>query len=398
MPKNEFALKSNADVSVSQQEAAAAIETVANAPAPLPGAPEAKVVSDREMRKEFALNTNEPTEKEPGEAEKETHVETEPEGKKKPKEATELEAKPAETVTDDELGEPVADWLKEVDVDTRQEILDEFVDRNDDLIVNVTQAGQDVELTLRELKRQASGYAGEQNADRKSTELKADLKRREAAIVEREKVISKTFEDPTDLMTFLDANVPEPEKYFKTVLEHAEALLKEAEENPGAFRRNSALRRENAQLRESLSSIDTKLDRLAGNGGRDTDAAGETETGTETEARLVKEGQRRYQLVKDAGLDKAEVEKAWRAAGEPHDGDGFDRWLLLWSRKQAKETSDAALETTERNRQRGGGTLRRRGNTKPAPAAVKPQKGHLPDAEEIGTYLREHPSNKGRMG
>lgn len=395
MPENEFALKSNADVSVSQQEAAAAIEKVAGAPAPLPGSPDAKVVTDKGLRKEFDLNTNEDREKEPGEPEKETDVETdEPETKKEPAAKKEAEATPSDT--DEDTGEAIADWLKEVDLETRQDILDEFVDTNiDDLVVNVMQAGQDVELTIKELKRQAAGYTGESNAGAKQKELKADIKRREDAIGAREKFLTDQFADPTQLMTFLDANVEEPEKYFKAVKEHADAVLAEAEDNPAQFRRNAALRRENVELRNQLTSIDTKLDRIAGNGSRDTDASGE-EADADTHAQLVKEGQRRYQLVADAGLDKAGVEKAWKAAGEPEDV-GFDRWLLLWSRKQAKETSDTAKETTTRNRRRGGGTLRRRGNTKSTPAAEKPQKGHLPDATEIGDYLRQHPSNKGRM-
>ena len=408
---DEFGLKSNA-APVSQADAVATIEKVAGEPAPI-GKPDqgvaqadGKQVSDDQFRKEFELDDSvHPDDKKiEGKPEVETEVKTELEDEEKEQTADEkaadekaadekaadekAAAEKKETV-EDETGEAVADWLKDVDVATRQEILDEFsVNNIDDLMVSIRQGGEDVDLSIGELKRAAAGYAGEDAVDKKVENMKAELGRREEDVKTREDFFGKQFDDPQDLLTFLDANVTDPVKYFTALKEHAEGVLTEAEDNPAQFRRNTAMRRENQSLRSDITEI---KDILKGNRdtGRDTDAE-ESESPEVVKERRT-EGQRRRDAVVRAGFDVNKVHQAWTDDGEAVD---FDRWFARWSKTAKKETSTGKKKTTEKKQRRGGSALRRRGPVTPKPASQQDD-GDL-SAKGIAKFLREHPSNQGR--
>lgn len=405
---NDFGLTSNA-APVSQEAAVATIEQVANEPAPVHSdqgvaQSQGKEVSDADFRKEFDMDDGtHPDDKKPeGKPEVETKVKTGEEEDERTdeeiaadEEAAEAEAaKPAaekkETV-DDGTDETVADWLKDVEVETRQEILDEFsVNNIDDLTVTVRQGGEDVDLSIGELKRAAAGYAGEEAVDAKIDNIKAELARREEDVKTREEFFGKQFDDPTDLTSFLDANVTDPVKYFTALKEHAEAVLAEAEDNPAQFRRNTALRRENQSLRSDVAEIKALL---KGNRdtGRDTDAE-EVDTPEAIKERRD-EGKRRRDAVVAKGFDVDKVHQAWIDGGEAVD---FDRWFARWSKTQdPKDTSAGKKKTTKKKAQRqGGSALRRRGAANPAPAS-QADDGDL-SAAGITKFLRNHPSNKGR--
>lgn len=396
---NSFGLQSNSGVS--QAEAVATIDRVANEVPPLNAGQGAqdngvaqadgKPVDPKGLRKEFDLNDPAGA-ADKAEPEKHIEVETDPDAVEDD-EVVVPDDKKAEA--DADAGndvEPVSEWLKDVDTPTRQDILQEFMTSNiDDLTVSVRQSGKDVDLTLAELKRAAAGYSGEQAAGRQVKQLKADIDRREKALVEREQFIAKQFDDPGDLLQFLDGNVEDPVQYFTAVKDHAEAILAEAEDNPARFRRDTALRRENSQLRSDVADIKALLKGQANPGTPEKDEAASADAARRQE--LVDEGHRRRQHVTDLGYEVDAVAKAWTDAGEP---DAFDHWFTKWAVTQERDTSRAKTDTTKKNRQRGGASLRRRGSANPKPAT--PAADDEPfDAKSIDKFLRNHPSNAGRM-
>lgn len=397
---NDFGLTSNAAPSeVSQADAVATIDRVANEPAPTSSGQtdlgvaqaDGKQTDAKGLRKEFDLNDPNPEPEAGGEPEKEVDVETDPDPDKKvePEAKVEEPEKKVEPATD---AEPVADWLKDVDLPTRQDILDEFVTSNiDDLKVDLRQGGADVQMTIGELKRAAAGYSGEASASRQVKQMKAEIETREKALKDREKFISDQFNDPADLMTFLDSHVTDPVQFFTAVKNHADAVLAEAEDNPARFRRDAALRRENASLRSDISEIKSMLTNGKGNG---TPAPPDTSAAdADTEAEIKQEGQRRRSMVKELGFEVDAVAKAWAGAGEP---DNFDHWFAKWAVSTERDTSKAKTTATKSNRAKGGSTLRRRGAANPQPTKTADDDKPL-DAAGISKFLREHPTNKGRI-
>jgi hypothetical protein len=395
---NDFGLQSNAGVS--QADAVATIDRVASAPAPTSAGQSDLGVAQADgkktdadgLKKEFDLNDPNAAAEPTGEPEKVTEVDTDPEPAAEP----EKQEKPAE-LPDADDAEPVAEWLKDVDVATRQDILSEFMATNmDDLKVTVRQSGRDVEMSLSELKRQASGYAGEDKASKQIKQATADIEHREKVLKDREKFIADQFTNPTDLMQFLDSHVEDPIAYFTSVKEHAEGVLSEAEENPARFRRDAALRRENASLKSDIRDIKDMI-RNGTNGATGTPRAEGADDDhhaivAEEEARKA-EGKARVQFVKDEGFELAAVAAAWTADNEPAD---FYRWFASWSLKRERDTSRDKVTATKQNRQRGGGTLRKRGSANPQPAKAVDD-GKPLDAKGISEFLKNHPSNRGRL-
>ncbi len=400
---NDFGLTSNAKPSeISQADAVATIDRVANEPAPTSSGQtdlgvaqaDGKHTDAKGLRKEFDLNDPNP---EPdaagGEPEKETEVVTDPDPDKKVEPEAKVEPdKEIKVVEPDPNVEAVGEWLKDVDLPTRQDILDEFVTSNiDDLKVSLRQGGADVELSIGELKRQAAGYAGEANASRQIKEMKAEITTREKALKDREKFITDQFNDPADLMTFLDSHVTDPVQFFTAVKNHADAVLAEAEDHPARFARDAALRRENASLRSDISEIKSLLT----NGKRPgtPEAPDASAADADQVAEIKEEGQRRRSMVKELGFGVDAVAKAWAGAGEP---DNFDPWFAKWAVTQERDTSKAKTTATKVNRQKGGAALRRRGAANPQPTRTAEDDKPL-DAAGISKFLREHPTNQGRF-
>jgi len=398
---NDFGLSSNAGPSeVSQAAAVATIDRVANEAPPMSAGQGAqdngvaqadgKQVDDKGLKKEFDLNEPNPEPAEGGEPEKVVEVDTDPEAAK-----PEPEVEPVVEPTGDQV-EPIDQWLKDVPVSDRQDILSEFMTSNiDDLKVSVRQGHEDVEMTLGELKRAASGYAGEANAGRQIKQAKAEVAAREKALVDREKFISDQFEKPGDLMTFLDSNVTDPVAYFTAVKDHAEAVLAEAEENPGRFRRDANLRKENAELRSDIADIKDLL-RNNGQNGKTGTPEPEVAGGTTADAKreeIRQEGERREKLVVKEGYQVDAIAKIWADEGRPDD---FYRWFAEHRLAQERDTAKAKVGTTKENRRKGGAALRRRGSANPTPLAAKDD-GKVLDAAGISEFLRNHPTNKGRI-
>jgi hypothetical protein len=179
--------------------------------------------------------------------------------------------------------------------------------------------------------------------------------------------------------------------YFKAVQDHAAGVLAEAEENPARFRRDAAARRENASLRSDIADLKAAV---LGRGKDDGDGtpAADAETKAERDEYLAQEGARRREMVVENGFKVDAVAKAYADANEPDD---FDRWFAKWALKNARDTSQAATDTTNKNRKRGGSTLRRRGPSTPKPAEVGADDDVM-TASGIDSFLRKHPSNKGR--
>ncbi len=397
---NDFGLTSNAGPGeVSQAAAVATIDRVANEAPPLSAGQgtgdngvaqaDGKHVSDKDLKKEFDLNEPNPADAEAGEPEKVVEVDTDPEAKK------ELEVEPVVEAKPDDV-EPVADWLKDVPVADRQDILSEFMTSNiDDLKVTVRQGHEDVEMSLGDLKRAAAGYSGEANAGRQIKAAKDEIAVREKALKDREKFIADQFNSPGDLMTFLDSNVTDPVEYFTAVKEHAESVLAEAEENPGRFRRDANLRRENAALRSDMAEI---KDMIRGNGANgkagtpEPEAAGGTGADAKREE-IRQEGVRREKLVVDKGFQVDAVAKAWADEGRPDD---FYRWFAEWRLELEQDTGKARKTTVKEQRRKGGAALRRRGSANPAPVQAADD-GKILDAKGISDFLRNHPTNKGRI-
>lgn len=399
---NDFGLQSNAAPSeVTQADAVATIDRVANEPAPTSSGQsdlgvaqaDGKHTDAKGLRKEFDLNDPNPEGDEPGgKPEKETEVVTDPEPDKKVEPEAKVEPEKKEVVEPDPNVEAVGEWLKDVDLPTRQDILDEFVTSNiDDLKVSLRQGGADVEMSIGELKRAASGYAGEASASRQVKEMKAEIATREKALKDREKFISDQFNDPADLMTFLDSHVTDPVQFFTAVKQHADAVLTEAEDNPARFRRDAALRRENASLRSDISEIKSML--TNGKGAGTPDAPDKSKADDDQVAEIKEEGQRRRSMVKELGFEVDAVAKAWAGAGEP---DNFDHWFAKWAVSHERDTSKAKTTATKVNRQKGGAALRRRGAANPQPTKTAEDDKPL-DAAGISKFLREHPTNQGRF-
>ena len=403
---NDFGLQSNAGAPVTQEAAVTTIDRVAGEPAPMSAGQtdlgvaqaDGKKTDEAGLKKEFELNDpNKALDAERGEPEKETDVETDPDAKKELEKKVEPEAKvePEKKVApgaDDP--EPVSEWLADVTVADRQDILDEFVTANiDDLKLNVRQDGADVEMTLGQLKRAASGYAGEAKAGSQIKKMKAEVERREKDLKDREKFITDQFNKPADLMSFLDAHVEDPVAYFTAVKEHAESVLSESEENPGRFRRDAATRRENAALRSDIKELkDIVVGRNGNTGTPDADTDEGPDRGAQSEEAIVAEGKARRDFVVEEGFEVDAVAKAWTDAGEPPD---FYRWFAKFGLKEARDTSAAKVQTTKKNREKGGASLRRRGSANPKPAAAVDD-GKVLDAKGIQEYLDNHPTNKGR--
>lgn len=403
-----FGLESNAGKPVSKETAVATIDKVAGAKPDFGIAmADGKKVDQDGLRQEFDLS-NADKKDQAGDVETEVELDTEledesdegheagqaaqaAEDRKAAEDKKAAEGKKGDEVTatgDDEV-ESVESWLKDVDPATRQSILDQFVvDNIDDLTVPVTQAGKEVPMSIAQLKRAAAGYAGETQITAKVKAMKADIERRETALKDREGFIAKQFKDPADLMTFLDGQVEDPVKYFTAVKAHADSVLTEAEENPARFHRDAVLRRDNVSLRSDIADIKAMI---RGKNATETSESDATE-GAETEETLIAEGARRREMVVGAGFKVDAIVKAWADDDEPPD---FDRWFLKYALKDRKDTSTRARASTGNNRRRGGKSLRRRGPATPKPVTASGDSGVM-GAQEIDTYLRGHPSNKGR--
>lgn len=305
------------------------------------------------------------------------------------------DAKAAAEAKGGDEAEAIADWLKDVDDDTRQEMVEEFFESNTDLTITVQRDGKEVELTLEELKRDAGGYSGEAAVEKKIADARAEIKKQGEELKSREEFLGKQLDKPDDLLAFLDANVSDPLKYFKAIQEHAEAVLKQAEDDPAGFRRDTTSRRANQARDARLDKLTEMFEKFMS--GEGTPKAKTADSGDETAAEKVEreaEGKRRVKFVtKELGLKVADVERAWSKAGRPPD---FYAWIAKWSHKRGKDTSKRAKKSTERNRRRAGTGLRRRGGS--TTAGDKPANDGKPlTAKGIEEFLVNHPTNKGRL-
>lgn len=291
--------------------------------------------------------------------------------------------------------EAIADWLKDVDDDARQEMVEEFFESNTDLTITVQRDGKDVELTLEELKRDAGGYSGEAAVEKKIADARTEIKKRSDELKSREEFLGKQLDKPDDLLAFLDANVSDPLKYYKAIQEHAEAVLKQADEDPAGFRRDTASRRANQARDARLDKLTEMFEKFMS--GKGTPKAETADDGEETAAEKVErkaEGKRRVKFVtKELGLKVADVERAWSKAGSPSD---FYAWIAKWNHTRGKDTSKRAKKATKTNRRRAGTGLRRRGGS--TTASDKPANdGKALTAKGIEEFLVNHPTNKGRL-
>jgi hypothetical protein len=400
-----FDMQSNAAAPVSSEAAATMVKEVAHGTDDGGQArSNAKQVDDKAFKEEFEIGHEEAGE-EDGVPEKETEVETEHEDledKGEEDEGTEdpdADADKTPTGKKDEKGEeggeevePIGDWLKDVDGDTRQEILDEFIESNADLVVTVAQNGQEVEMTIADAIQQAGRYGGEEAVEQKIADARAEIARQQENLKTREEFLGKQLSKPTDLLEFLDANVEDPVKYYTAVRDHAESVLRSAEEDPAGFRRDTAIRRDNSQLRSELSEIKDLLKDLKPGTGT-PDAGDEKAQKKAQEEAMKKEGAARRKFVTDAGFKVSDVQTAWHNDDEPSD---FYRWFAQWIKSTAKDTSTRAKKSTNKNRRRGGKTLRRRAGSKPVGTKEEKITG-TPNAKEMAEFLVNHPTNKGRL-
>ena len=356
----------------------------------------AKEVDGAAFAKEFDLEGGDKPDT--GKAAKQVDVETDDGGDDTRTDAqkkADADAKTAaEAKGDDEL-EAIADWLKDVDEDARQEMVEEFFESNTDLTITVQRDGKDVELTLEELKRDAGGYSGEASVEKKIADARTEIKKANEDLKSREEFLGKQLDKPEDLLAFLDANVTDPLKYFKAIQEHAEAVIKQAEDDPAGFRRDTASRRADQARDARVDKLTEMFEKfMSGEGTPKAKTGDDTEQTAAEKAEVAAEGKRRVKFVtKKLGLKVADVERAWSKAGRPSD---FYAWIAEWNHTRGKDTSKRAKKSTKTNRRRAGKGLRRRGGA--APAGDKPAyDGKELTAKGIEEFLVQHPTNKGRL-
>lgn len=368
---------------------------------------DAKQVDDKTFKEEFEIGHEETGEKD-GTAETQTEVETdetdddkgELEDKGEQDDDTKTKDDDADATKAGEKGEkgeevddaePIGDWLKDVDEDTRQEILDEFIESNADLSVTVRQDGQDVEMTIAELQRAAGGYAGEEAIEKKIADARTAIKAQQDDLKSREEFLGKQLKKPADLLEFLDSNVEDPVQYYTAVRDHAESVLKSAEDDPAGFRRETSQRRASGMMLDRLEKLASVVDKLVAGKTGTPDA--ETTDEQANDEVIRKEGEARRKFVSDAGFKVPVVQAAWIKDKEPSD---FYRWFARWIKTSAKDTSTRAKKSTKKNQRRGGKTLRRRGGSTPG-AGDKKKVAGTPSATEMADFLVNHPTNKGRL-
>lgn len=350
---------------------------------------DAKQVDPGEFKQEFGLDSN-TDEVEPTDPVKETVVDTGDKPDEKPDEKPGEDQKPDqadEKVVTDEGDETVSvkDFLKDVDDDTRRDLFAALAE-DPDAQLTFQRNGESVSQPVADVLRAASGYPGAEAV----TARAGTLKKAEEQLAADQKQFSETLEDPQEFLDYMDGHIQDPVKFYTAIRDRADAVLKENEDDPAAFRRTLSSRRDAAASRQATAELRTEVAGL-----RAELKSGKSEGNNADEA-VRQEGQTRRTAVEAAGFDVNVVDDHWTAAGSPTD---FARWFGAWSKINAPLKGTPKSETTNNSTNNSGKktglrskSLKRAGSVgsgvTPTQVDNKPM-----DAEGIENYLRAHPSN-----
>lgn len=367
---------------------------------------EAREVTAEQFAEAFELDPNAEGEGESGKPVKQTVVDTgdgegeKPDGEKpdgeKPAEGEKPDGeKPAEgdaaaegeaTAEGDDV--TIEDFLKDTDDDTRQDLLTALM-ADEKLSLNFERDGKPVSEPVADVLRAAAGYPGAEAV----TARAAELKKAEDQLDSDQKAFSKTLADPSEFLDYMEGHLDDPVKFYTSIRDRAESVLKESEDDPAAFKRKHADRRSAVTDRQEAIALREEVANLR------RDLRGDTpprKVSASEETSIRQEGEKRRSAVETSGFNVDVVDNHWVAAGAPTD---FARWFGAWSAvnpglkgKGTPKSENGEKPDSETGGKKKRKTLRRSGNLGPGkPTAVVDDKPL--DADGIESFLREHPSN-----